>query len=251
MKIIALVAPRGGTGRSTLVANLGRVLAEKARTLLLDLDPQNSLGLLLGMEVLEERGLATPGFTRARAAELLGEAKPEVPYIPFGRPPIRVRFDLGASLLADPDWLRRRLDDLCPPETEFVLLDVAAGHNIWQQQALAVADIALVVLSADPVCYALVPGFEQALTEAPRNASGPRRDLYVVNCVDPRKALARDVRDATFHALGDAVFPTGLVDDEAVREAAAHRQTVAHYAPHSQFLADLRHLAAWLLEARP
>lgn len=250
MKVIALVAPRGGTGRSTLVANLGRVLAEKARTLLLDLDPQNSLGLLLGMELLEQRGLATPGFTRARAAELLGELKPEVPYVPFGRPPLRVRFDLSASLLADPEWLGRRLEDLCPQETDYVLIDVAAGHNIWQQQALGIADIALVVLSADPVCYALIPEFEQVLGETPRKGPAKRHDLYVLNRVDARRALSRDVRDATFHALGDAIFSTGLVDDEAVREAAAHRQTVAHYAPHSQFLADLRLLAAWLIEAR-
>ena len=49
-KVIALFNQSGGVGKSTLTMNLGYHLAKEQRVLLIDMDPQASLTLFMGLE---------------------------------------------------------------------------------------------------------------------------------------------------------------------------------------------------------
>ena len=50
MMIISVANQKGGCGKTTTVANLGSVLAEKHRVLLIDIDPQGNLTTHFGID---------------------------------------------------------------------------------------------------------------------------------------------------------------------------------------------------------
>jgi hypothetical protein len=72
---VALISLHGGSGRTTLAANLVASLGQNGRMAVgVDLDPQNSLGLHFGVDPSEPFGLASPAATvqdvhAVRAAE--------------------------------------------------------------------------------------------------------------------------------------------------------------------------------------
>lgn len=249
MHHIAIVSPKGGAGRTTFAANLGRLLAERKRTVLVDLDAQNALGLMLGMAPTEAHGIATPTLDHATLAGLLRAQGAEVPYLPFGRPSAHALAALEQEMVGDATWLPRRLAALCPTGYDLAVIDTPARTSPWVTQALGVADVLIVVVEACPLSYAMLPELEAQLdAQAKRPTSAPRV-MFVVNRYDGRRALSRDVRAALANALGAALLDVALPDDEHVREATANRTTCVRNAPHAQYAAAVRHVATQVLEA--
>lgn len=248
MHHIAVISLKGGTGRTTIAANLGATFAERLRTVLVDLDPQNSLGLAFGMPVGEALGLAAPDLNHTSLASLLRSHQAAVPYIPFGRQEPSGVATLEQQLRTDPHWLERKLKQLAPTGYDVAVFDTPARHSPWLAQALALATVVIVVLEACPMSYATLPEVE-ALVAGLEKRPGFRRTYYVLNRVDSRRALSRDVRAALTNVSGDALVEAVLPDDEHVREAMANRTTCVRWAPHSQFAAGLREVATRILEA--
>lgn len=57
--VVAVVSPKGGVGKTTVVANLATALLDGGRPVtVVDLDPQNALRLHLQMSLDESRGIA-------------------------------------------------------------------------------------------------------------------------------------------------------------------------------------------------
>ena len=59
MKVIAVGTLKGGTGKTTITFNLGGVLAEKYRVLLLDVDPQCNLSAACGLNIANPKHLSS------------------------------------------------------------------------------------------------------------------------------------------------------------------------------------------------
>ncbi len=104
------------------------------------------------------------------------------------------------------------------------------------------------MLEACPLSYALLPDIEALVTPLDKRP-GFKRTFYVLNRVDSRRVLSRDVRAAVSNIAGDQLIEAVLPDDEHVREAVANRTTCVRWAPHSQFAAALRDVATQVLEA--
>jgi ATPase subunit of ABC transporter with duplicated ATPase domains len=78
-----LVCGRGGSGKSTLVTMLARILGERSKVLVVDTDESNlGLGKMLGLQVPAETLMDTLGGKKAVMGELMamlkGEGKEEV-----------------------------------------------------------------------------------------------------------------------------------------------------------------------------
>ncbi len=243
MHHIAIISMKGGTGRTTLAANLGRLMADRGRVLLVDLDSQNALGLHFGMPVGEAMGISTPELDHERLATFLRANPSTVPYVPFGRPTPSMLAALTSQLRLDSSWLSRRLQQLVPSSCEYVIFDTPAARGPWLSQALALAQVVIVVFEACPMSYAALPEIENLLDDESSQSPSLRARFFVLNRVDGRRALSRDIREAFANAVGSSLLDVSIEDDEHVREATANRNTCIDYAPHSMFAASLRAVA--------
>lgn len=247
MNHIAIISAKGGTGRTTVAANLARLLAERARVLQIDTDPQNALGLLSGMAVGEPNGLATVGFEHSALVAMLRAQRADLPFIPFGRVPASALAQLESQVRLDPTWLDKRLRDLSPSGFDHAVFDTPSPRSVWCHQALSLANVVVVTLEACALSYATLPELDELLEETARRP-GFKGVVYVLNRVDGRRSLSRDVRSAMTQAIGERFLDVALVDDEHVRESAGARTTCVQMAPHSQFATAMRALTSRVLE---
>ena len=234
---LALVSLAGGTGRSTLVAEFGRSLAERGFTVaLLELDPSNSLG-----------GLMDHGHARSQgmASGLIPVTTPQghLVYLPHDVLAIReaagMRPDeLICDLRSDPALLHHALD--------FILLDAARGPHPSMEQALTLADRIIHVLT--PVHR----GLEDArrLAAWPQLEGNPSRLVHLINRLDGRRVLDRDLVRIFKESLGDRLMNDMIHEDQAIPESQARGQTLSAYAPKSQAHRDMQGLVNWIVECR-
>ena len=245
---IACISLKGGTGRTTVAANLATTLAGRGHEVMVyDLDPQNALGLHFGMAPDETTGISRAKVSRREVKSYTVRTHSPVLHLPFGRCTHGRLRELEHGLESNRGWIARKMEELTPGSTDFVIMDVPAGRNPWAQQALEVADLALVVLSPCAASYASIPTTEAYLSGIQADAS--RFDYrYLVNQMDSGFRLSRDVFMSMQDVLEDRLLSTCVHYDESVREALAQQQIVADHAPYSQVQNDLMALAGWTEE---
>ena len=127
------------------------------------------------------------------------------------------------------------------------MIDTPSPRSVWFHQALSLANVVVVTLEACALSYATLPELDELVEEA-ATRPGFKGVVYVLNRLDGRRALSRDVRAAMAQAVGDRFLDVALVDDEHVRESAGARTTCVQMAPHSQFATAMRALASRVLE---
>jgi chromosome partitioning protein len=247
MKIIAFVSAKGGTGRTTLAANLGVILARAGyRVLALDCDPQNALGTLLGMPPGLRVGIAE-GSSSNEIIQYLAAQRGGVPYIPFGA---RDRDDLQqaeSTLLADSGWLRRRVLEIVPSGTELVLVDTPAGERVWTEQVLEMANVMVGVHLPDAACFATLPVMAVMLERWYGGSELKPAIWHVLNQMEPHSKLARDAEFLLRRHLGEQLAPCSIPRDPVVGEACAQQLPVALHSPMTGAVAALRELCERLL----
>jgi cellulose synthase operon protein YhjQ len=254
-RYIVVASPKGGVGKTTLVAQLAtRLSASATRCLAVDLDPQNALSMQLGSpakwvgghqpspaSLAHTVGVVNQELRPEALLEYLKARRASVAYVPFGVHNMHSRKHAEQALTSDPQVLRTYIDALLPPRCEVVLLDTPAGQNGWAEAALSFADLVLVPLLAEPACLATLPSYEAYLqTHAPQ--AYPKNVLYVVNRWNPAQQLACDAYSVLCDSLDDRVWSRCIFDDEHMREALARNDPNAQD-PGSQAGADLEQLA--------
>lgn len=147
--VLSLVSSKGGTGKTTTALNLSVALAELGhRTVLIDLDPQGSIGLALARGDTEWPGLAdhlADGSPLAASVKSTKLANLDI--LPRGRlDPV----DTGEyeTYLHGSGLLRGVVDELAADRT-YLVLDCPSGLGLITRAALAVSSFALVPLQAE------------------------------------------------------------------------------------------------------
>ena len=245
MDVICFVSDKGGVGKSTLTANVAAALHQAGkRVLAVDLDPQNSLRLHLGMDVQDSAGLVREGLQ----AGALFTSPTGVHFLPFGQASAADLQEFAGFLRRYPHWLASGLQALAPLGFDYVLLDTPPGPSVYLQQALHAADLALAVVLPDAASYATVA---QIGALAERYAAGNPRfgGMHVVLNQMPLKGqLAHQVREALTEDPGVRLAPVSIHRDPRVGMALANQETLAGYAPAAMVTADIQYLVDWLLD---
>ena len=249
MKIVAVASAKGGVGKTTVVANLAAALARSgARVLVVDLDPQNALGLHFGMAPDEVAGLSRAALGGQPWDSAAFQADAGLRVLPYGTVEEADRQAFERMLEATPGWLSGLLANPPLPDDALVILDTPPGPSPYMSQALSTAHLGVVVTLPDAASYASVPAMHRLI----RTYGEPRPDyagtFHVLNQVDPSRPLARDIAELMREQFPGQLLGT-VHEDAAVSEALASHQCLFDYDPHGQATQDLLACARRLAEA--
>lgn len=248
MKFVAFVSAKGGTGRTTLAANLGVILARAGHSVLtLDCDPQNALGTHLGMPPGLRVGIAEGSSSDEIIEYLAAQQGTTVPCIPFGTRDQDELQQAQNTLLADPGWLLRRILDIVPSGTELVLIDTPAGERVWTEQVLKMTHAVVGVHLPDAACFATLPVMAAMLKRQCRRKEMKSTVWHVLNQMETRSKLARDAEFLMRRHLGERLVSCSIPRDPVVGEAWAKQLPVALHSPTTGAVAALRELSESVL----
>ena len=204
--IIAMASGKGGTGKSTAAAFLGRALALRGKTVLLAEAPCGfrSLDLAFGLEdsAVYDCADVLRGACRVSDAALdtgtLG-----LWLLPGSSDP---------SFAAEPpQW--QRLMDLCRRCYDFTLLDLPAGLGPVVRMGCAAADLTAAVVTPDPPAV-------RAATALGRVLQGARSAKMIINMVPPVLLGPLPDLDAVMDGVGMELLGVVPLEPQVARAAA-------------------------------
>lgn len=243
MKVLAIASAKGGVGKTTVTANLATALSHAGHPVLVaDLDPQNALRLHFGLEPSAIDGIsrATLAGTPWRAS--CARSERGVAVLPYGVVNEDDRDLFESHLAAHPHWLRDHLAHLGMVRHAIVLIDTPPGPSVYLRQALAAADMALLVTLPDAASFATLPMMETLVDSYTAGSDDYRGHLHLINQADASRQLSADVAQVMRGQFGER-FVGAVHRDQAVAEALAYDQSVFDYSIDSQAAADLMEVA--------
>lgn len=247
MRIVAVISPKGGVGKTTVTANLAASLVRfGGKVMVLDLDPQNALRLHFGMSYEDPAGMSDHDLAGTGWRGAVCHSQYGVDFLPYGNIDEEQRSILEERIKNDPLWLSSRLQELALPEEQIVLIDTPPGPSIYLQQVLSVAHVGLVVLRPDAASYSTVPAIESLVQFYTKKRTDFLGCCYVLNQMDASKQLCRDVYGMLRATFKERFVASAIHRDEAVSEALACQAPVSYYAQHSSATHDIQQLATWL-----
>lgn len=209
-RVIAIVSPKGGVGKTTIAGALADALSTTARTIAIDLDPQNALQYHMGVNA------DTPhhGWSNEDWNSSLQDGVGRTRILPYGAISEKERRTRERYLQEDSHWLARQLVCMNLNAADMVILDTPPGRTIYLEQALDVADQVIVVVTPDAGSFMVLDQIDALLEEHANRCS------YIVNQFDASRTFCQDMLEVFKHRLGTKLI--GVIPlDHAISEGLA------------------------------
>jgi chromosome partitioning protein len=253
-RVIALANQKGGVGKTTTTINLGAALAEEGeRVLLIDMDPQGSLGVGLGLE---------PHALEATVYNLLMQDGTTVDDVLLetgvdGLHLLPANIDLAAAELllvqevAREQALQRIVGRLLY-RYDYILIDCPPSLGLLTINGLTAAHGVIVPLECEYFALRGMSLLMQTL-ERVRDRLNPQLELegIVATMFDGRTLHTREVLERVRDAFGDVVYGTTVNKTIRFAEAPVAGEPILSYAPRSRGSSAYRELAREVMQREP
>ncbi|MEM7480199.1 MAG: ParA family protein [Acidobacteriota bacterium] len=223
MRSLAICSQKGGVGKTTLSLNLSFALARRGwKTLLIDADPQGSVGLSLQGDASQGVGLvevlagdepltAAARSTRLAELGLLTAGKPE--------PGRTQRWSEGLAAGGLGPLLRAAEDD----GWEVVVVDTDSGLHGATLDVLRAVDSLVVPIQAEPLALRTVPQILECVGQLRDEGADLSIGGFVITMLSSRQDVSLSVAQEAWSMLPSELILEAFVPrDEAFLTASAH-----------------------------
>jgi len=249
--VIALTNQKGGVGKTTTTINLGAALVETGRkVLLVDLDPQGSLSIGLGINPHTlQRSVYDLLIPRGQVSvdEVIMASNVD------GLDILPANIDLSAaevqlvSEVAREQTLIRVLDKV-KDRYDIILIDCAPSLGLLTINALTAADFVLIPLECEFFALRGVALLTDTIAKVQERLNSHLQVLGVVPTMfDHRTLHAREVLERVLDAFGDQVFHTVIRRTIKFPETTVAGEPITTYASASGGAQAYRSLAREVL----
>ncbi len=239
MPVISVCSPKGGVGKTTVVANLAYAFSRAGtKVIVVDFDPQNALRLYFGLPLNDERGYVTA--PKNDWSSVCINIDKNLYMLPFGKSNKEQRAILDEAL-ATPDYFKTVQGSLFDNPNILVIADFAPGYTQALESIASVSDLQVVPLLADAASISL---FSQLMSGGLMDGLvGGGLGFYIIlNQIDNRIKLNREVQNFCEQNFKEQLL--GMIHrDTSVIEAAGQQMAVFDYNKNSAAAFDIEIIA--------
>ncbi len=248
-RIVAFFNQKGGTAKTTSTLNVAAALAERGRRVLaIDLDPQASLTMAVGVDVAALRAsvydlLLEEDLGIAEVA--VGTTIPGVDLVPSHPDLAAAELELLNVLERERQLdYRMRAADLSG--YDYVLIDSPPALNILSINILVAAGELVIPIEPHPLSLMVLRRLFETMTRVKRLNPGLRVHGFLPTKVHHSSRLAADMIASLEEQFPDLALLPSIPLSVRGAESAAERTSILAYMPRSGVAAAYRDVGAWL-----
>ncbi len=234
---LSLIGMRGGVGCTSLTASLGHALSSQGqRVLLVDMSPDNLLGLHFNLPVDEALGWARAEIDRNDWRDCAYAPTQGLALLPYGLVSEEQSCEIERRLAPWPGIVREQLADFAG-EYDWMLFDLPhwLPAHVASVQGEGGCDFNFRVADVDPTCHLRLQ----------RNGGLRPGERLLANRYDPSIQLQRNLMQVWLHEHEHGLLPVTVHEDAAVPESLAMKLPIGLHAPDSLAASDIDGLALW------
>lgn len=253
--IIAMTNQKGGVGKTTTTINLGAALAEAGRkVLMVDMDPQGSLSIGLGVNPDDLGGKRTVyDMLMDTSSVPASDVVIKTSIAGLDLLPANIQLSAAELRLAGEvarEYALDRAFESVRPLYDYILIDCQPSLGLLTVNALTAADGVVIPMECEFFALRGVEMLRETISKVQERLNNRLTiDGVLPTMVDARTLHTRETIQAVLDAFGESVFHTTISRTVKFPETTKAGVSIIEQAPNSSGAQNYRNLA-WELVAR-